>query len=68
MVRHSVQSIEFTAVIDDVAMHIGIQFSLMLFINGLNAAIGAEYDMIDKIGVAHNATKVHNTTELCKSV
>ena len=47
MVWHSVHSIEYSTVTDNIAMHIGIQLSLMIFINSLSAAIGAEYDMID---------------------
>ena len=30
----------------------------MLLIDCLNAAMGAEYDMINEMGIAHNGTKV----------
>ncbi len=53
---------------DNVAMHIGIQLTLMLLVNGLGAAISAEYDVINKIGVTHNVAKVHITNEICKCV
>ena len=68
MVRHSVHSIKYASVTDGIAMNLGIQLTLMLFKNGLGAAIGTEYDMIDEIAVAHNVAKVHIISEMCKCV
>ena len=68
MIRHSVHSIKYSSMMDNVAMHIGIQLTLMFLVNGLGAAIGAEYDVINKIGVTHNVAKVHITNEIYKCV
>lgn len=58
MVGHTTNAVESSIVFHDVAVNIGIQFPLMLFFYREDAAMSTKNDMIDKISVTHNATKV----------
>ena len=51
----------------DVAVNIGIQLTFMLLIYGREAAMSAEDDMIDKMGITHDGTKVHRMPQLHKT-
>ena len=39
-------------------MDIGIKLTFMLFIDCKNTAMSSEYDVIYKMSIAHNSTKV----------
>ena len=66
MVRHTTDAVKSSIVFHGVAVNIGIQFPLMLFFYRENAAMGTKDDMIDKICVTHNATKVTKNEGMSK--
>ena len=51
----------------DVTVNIGIQLTLVLLINSREAAMSTKDDMIDKMGITHNGTKVHRMLQLHKT-
>ena len=51
----------------DVAVKIGIQLTLMLLVNGWEASVSAKDDMVNKIGITHDGTKVHKMPQLHKT-
>ena len=67
MIRHTTNAIQFRLMLHDVAVNIGIQFPLMLLVNGWEAAMSAKDDMVDKIGITHDGTKVHKMPHLHKT-
>ena len=67
MIRHTADAIQFRLMLHDVAVKIGIQFPLMLLVNGWEAAMSAKDDMVDKIGITHDGTKVHKMPQLHKT-
>ena len=48
----------------DVAVNIGIQLAFMLLINSREAAMSAEDNMINKMGITHDGAKVHRILQL----
>jgi hypothetical protein len=58
VIRHTTYAIKFSFMAHDIAMDIGIKLTFMLFIDCKNTAMSSEYDVIYKMGIAHNSTKV----------
>ena len=67
MIRHSANAIQFRLMIHDVAVNIGIKFAFMLLIYSRDAAMSTKYDMIDKMGITHDGTKVRRMLQLHKT-
>ena len=58
VIWHASNAVEFSLMAHDIAMNIGIQLTFIPLINSRDAAMGAEYYMIYKMGIAHNGTKI----------
>ena len=61
MVRHTANAIETASDIVDKTMHIGIEFSPMLFGNGGDASMGPKDNMIECLCVTHTISTTKNT-------
>ena len=66
MVRHATDAVESASDIVDKTKHIGIEFSLMFFSNGRDAAMGTEDNMIECLRVTH-AILTKNNTDYCNT-
>ena len=67
MIGHTADTIKIRFMFHDVAVNIGIQFTFMLLINSREAAMSSEDDMIDKMGITHDGTKVRRMLQLHKT-
>ena len=66
MVRHATDAVESASDIVDKTKHVGIEFSLMFFSNGRDAAMGTEDNMIECLRVTH-AILTMNNTDYCNT-
>ena len=60
MVGHATDAVESASDIVDKTKHVGIEFSLMFFSNGRDAAMGAEDNMIECLRVTHAILTMNN--------
>ena len=67
MIRHAANAIQFRLMIHDVAVNKSIQLTFMLLIYGRDAAMSTEDNMIDKMGITHDSTKVRRMLQLHKT-
>ena len=58
VVRHTADAVQFGAMAGNISMSVGVQLTLMLLIDGGNAAISAENDVVNEIGLTHDEAKV----------
>jgi hypothetical protein len=58
MVRHAAYAIQLCPMASNIAVGVGIELTLVCFLDSRNATIGAEHDMINQVGVTHNPTKI----------
>ena len=58
VVRHTADAVQFGAMAGNISMSVGVQLTLMLLIDGGNAAISAENDVVNEIGITHDEAKV----------
>lgn len=66
MIRHTADTVKTASDIVDKTVHVGIEFSLMLLINGGDASIGTEDNMIIRLRVTH-AILTMNNTDYCNT-
>ena len=61
MIRHTADTVKTASDIVDKTVHVGIEFSLMLFNNGWDASIGTKDNMIIRLRVTHAILTINNT-------
>ena len=66
VVGHATDAVESASDIVDKTKHVGIEFSLMFFSNGRDAAMGTEDNMIECLRVTH-AILTMNNTDYCNT-
>ena len=66
MIRHTADTVKTASDIVDKTVHVGIEFSLMFFSNGRDAAMGTENNMIECLRVTH-AILTMNSTDYCNT-
>lgn len=64
VVRHAADAVQLGAMAGNISMSVGVQLPLMHLVDGGNAAISAENDMVNEIGITDDEAKVALISEL----